>query len=105
MSHGEAPLGVVYRTDAAADPRVKIVGLDQLWRKQWAARGVVLLDDQVGWGIPQAYKPRAAELGACLAGEVPLAGGVVSVAVFERGIIYYVKATGISTVELFAKRG
>lgn len=26
VSTGEAPLGVVYRTDAAADPRVKIVG-------------------------------------------------------------------------------
>ena len=81
------------------------LGLDQLWRKQWGAKGVGLPEEQIGWGIPQAYKPRAAELGACLAGEVPLAGGVVSVAVFERGIIYYVKATGISTVELFAKGG
>jgi molybdate transport system substrate-binding protein len=26
VSRGEAPLGVVYRTDAAADPRVKVVG-------------------------------------------------------------------------------
>jgi molybdate transport system substrate-binding protein len=26
VSRGEAPLGIVYRTDAAADPRVKIVG-------------------------------------------------------------------------------
>jgi len=27
VSRGEAPLGIVYRTDAAADPRVKIVGV------------------------------------------------------------------------------
>ncbi len=27
VSRGEAPLGIVYRTDAAADPRVRIVGL------------------------------------------------------------------------------
>ena len=26
MSRGEAPLGIVYQTDAAADPNVKIVG-------------------------------------------------------------------------------
>ena len=26
VSRGEAPLGVVYQTDAAADPKVKIVG-------------------------------------------------------------------------------
>lgn len=27
VSRGEAPLGIVYRTDAAADPRVRVVGL------------------------------------------------------------------------------
>jgi molybdate transport system substrate-binding protein len=27
VSRGEAPLGIVYRTDAAADPRVKVVGM------------------------------------------------------------------------------
>ena len=27
VSRGEAPLGIVYQTDAAADPRVKVVGL------------------------------------------------------------------------------
>jgi molybdate transport system substrate-binding protein len=26
VSRGEAPLGIVYQTDAAADPRVKVVG-------------------------------------------------------------------------------
>jgi len=27
VSRGEAPLGIVYQTDAAADPNVKIVGM------------------------------------------------------------------------------
>ena len=26
VAHGEAPLGIVYKTDAASDPKVKIVG-------------------------------------------------------------------------------
>lgn len=64
------------------------------WRRAWAARGIPLDDAQVGWGIPQLYKFHSVDLGACVIPETYLGGGAISVAVFERGLIYFLRATG-----------
>lgn len=84
---------------ALAEAANAALGVDQLWLVQWAARGVTLPADQASWAIPQAYKARAAELGACVAAETYVHPGL-SVAVFEHGLIYYVKAHNRAVVEL-----
>jgi hypothetical protein len=70
------------------------------WIAIWEQKGVPLPAAQVGWGIPQLYKFHASELGACLAPEqYPVKG--LSVAVFERGLIYYLEKTKRAYLERF----
>jgi hypothetical protein len=69
------------------------------WRLEWGARGVLLPDEQVGWEIPQLYKVHAAELGACVLAETYLYPGF-SIALFERGFIYYVQALNQAYVRM-----
>ena len=69
------------------------------WRLAWGARGVPLPEAQVGWAIPQLYKLHAAELGACLLAETYLIPGF-SIALFERGFIYYVQALNQAYVRM-----
>ena len=64
------------------------------WMRTWTQRGIPLPPDQVGWAIPQLYKFHSTELGGCLAPESYLVPGLISVAVFERGLIYYLAKTG-----------
>lgn len=63
----------------------------ETWQRAWARRGVAL--EQPTWAIPQLYKYHYLELGACVEAERYIAGGQLSVAYFERGSIYYLKAT------------
>jgi hypothetical protein len=63
----------------------------QLWMQAWTARGVPLDPATIGWAIPQLYKFHFAELGACVRPEEYLVANEVSVAVFEQGLIYYVR--------------
>ena len=66
----------------------------EAWQRVWAQRGVELPAHQLGWAIPQLYKYHFTQLGACVEPERYLAGGQVAVAIFELGMIYYLKATG-----------
>jgi hypothetical protein len=63
------------------------------WIATWASRGNPLPADQAAWAIPQLYKYHASELGGCLAPERYLVPGAFSIAVFERGSIYYLAKT------------
>lgn len=85
--------------EAMAQAANRALGLRAAWLDAWAARGVPLPEGQIGWAIPQLYKDHAAALGACVASETYLHPGF-SVAVFERGFIYYVRADGRAVVEL-----
>lgn len=62
------------------------------WRAAWSARGVPLPADQENWSIPQTYRQHWQELGACIKAEEYIVPGL-SIAVFERGLIYYVAST------------
>lgn len=66
----------------------------EAWQRVWARRGIDLPAHQIGWAIPQLYKYHFTELGACVESEHYLANGQVSVAVFEHGLIYFLKSTG-----------
>jgi hypothetical protein len=66
-------------------------GQPQLWQAAWTARGVPLDREQVPWAIPQLYKFHFVDLGACVRPEEYLLANEVSVALFERGMIYYVR--------------
>jgi len=71
------------------------------WVRSWERLGVALPTDQVGWAIPQLYKTNALVLGACLEPESYFAGGALSLAVFERGLIYYLKSTERAYLQAF----
>lgn len=63
----------------------------ETWQRAWVRRGVAL--EQPTWAIPQLYKYHYLDLGACVEAERYIAGGQLSAAYFERGSIYYLKAT------------
>lgn len=63
----------------------------EVWMQAWAARGFPLDPQQIGWAIPQLYKWHFVELGACVRGEEYLVANEVSIAIFEQGLIYYVR--------------
>jgi hypothetical protein len=69
------------------------VASNEPWVATWASRGNPLPADQAAWAIPQLYKYHASELGGCLAPERYLVPGAFSIAVFERGSIYYLAKT------------
>jgi hypothetical protein len=70
------------------------------WIAIWQQRGVPLPIEQAGWAIPQLYKFHASELGGLLKPEQYLAPGV-SVAIFERGLIYYLAKTNQAYMSKF----
>jgi len=87
---------------ALAEAANTILGADLLmWQAAWAARGVPLPAEQVGWAIPQLYKAWARNLGACVVPETYLSPDF-SIALFERGFIYYSKPLNRAMVELVA---
>lgn len=67
------------------------------WRGAWAAKGVQLPAAQENWAIPALYRQHYAALGACLRAEDYLVPGF-SVAIFERGFIYYVQSKNTAYV-------
>lgn len=86
--------GTTAQLDLLASEANQILGADEPWVHAWQARGVMLPRDRQGWAIPQLYKFHFAELGACVHAEEYLADGQFSLAIFERGFIYYLAATG-----------
>lgn len=85
---------------ALAETANAALGFPAAWLRRWESRGVALPAHQIGWGIPQTYKPLSDKLGGCLALETPVAEGVASVALFEHGAIWWVVGQG-ATVTLF----
>jgi len=78
-------------------------GLDLVepWLRNWTLRGVALPVEQQLWAIPQLYKKNFAQMGACLQPEdYPVEG--LSIAVFERGLIYYLTKTNRAYLVRFA---
>lgn len=67
---------------------------EESWVLTWGSRGNALPKSQYGWGIPQLYKFHAVELGGCVEPETFHADGAFSIALFERGFIYYLRSTG-----------
>lgn len=63
----------------------------EAWQRAWARKGVAL--EHAEWAIPQLYKYHYLTLGACVDAERYTPGGQLSIAVFERGFIYYLRAT------------
>lgn len=76
----------------------------EAWIQVYAQRGVELPRDQIGWAIPQLYKFHAESLGACLAPERYVLDDEVSVAVFEGGLIYYLRRAERAYLSLFVTR-
>lgn len=79
------------------------LNLVEPWVRNWTLRGVALPVEQQLWAIPQLYKANYATLGACLRAEEYLLDGL-SVATFERGFIYYLKATNRAYLVQFATK-
>lgn len=66
------------------------LGAADAWQRAWARRGVPLSNPE--FAIPQLYKYHFLELGACVDAERYVPSGEFSIAVFERGFIYYLAA-------------
>ena len=89
-----------YDLDAiAARANAQIASTVDEWLRVYSLRGVELPVEQRDWAVPQLYRANYAKLGACLVPE-RYVSALLSVAIFQRGIIYYVPTTNTAHVAL-----